>query len=278
VNYDTKKYPERWQRFKDFTYNQIEELMTDYGKIDILWLDGGWVRAFPSEEAERKAAERKVWNQDIDMARIAQMSRTHQPGLIVVDRTVAGPYENYRTPEQEVPDKPLPYPWETNMTMADIWAYKSDDLYKPTRQIIHILVDVVAKGGNYLLNVGPRPDGELPDEAYQRLEEIGRWMKINGEAIYGTRSIAPYRQDKVCYTSKKDGSLYGIYLADEGETLPPTLLLKGIRAEVKAKVSLLGVKGQCKWRQTDEGLLVNIPTAAGKNPALVYAWTIKIDK
>jgi alpha-L-fucosidase len=118
----------------------------------------------------------------------------------------------------------------------------------------------------------------LPDEAYQRLEEIGRWMKINGEAIYGTRAIAPYRQDKVCYTSKKDGSLYGIYLADEGETLPPTLLLKGIRAAAKSKVSLLGVKGQCKWRQTDEGLLVNIPAAARKNPALVYAWAIKIDK
>ena len=283
VNYNTRKYPERWQRFKDFTYNQIEELMTGYGNVDILWLDGSWVNAFPSEELERMAATRRIWNEDIDMARIAQMARSHQPGLIVVDRFAtyasgSDVYENYRTPEQQIPDNPLSYPWETCMTMTGSWAYRPDDIYKPTRQIIHMLVDIVAKGGNYLLNIGPGPDGDFNERAYQRLEEIGQWMNINNEAIYSTQVIAPYKQGKVCYTSKKDGALYGIYLADEGEAMPAEILLKGITAPKSAKITMLGVSGNCKWKQMDEGVAVTVPASARKSSLPSYAWTIKISK
>src|ERR1700754_838835 len=112
VNYDPKKYPERWQKFKDFTYNQIGELMTDYGKVDILWLDGGWVRPKSSIDTTVDWQRTINYDQDIDMAKIAKMGRANQPGLIVVDRTVTGQYENYTTPEQTVPDKPLDHPWE----------------------------------------------------------------------------------------------------------------------------------------------------------------------
>jgi alpha-L-fucosidase len=143
----------------------------------------------------------KQYNQDIDMPRIARMARKNQPGLIIVDRTVTGKFENYRTPEQHVPHEPLDYPWETCMTMAGSWSYSPNDRYKPTRQIIHLLVDIVAKGGNYLLNVGPGPDGTLAPDAIKRMEEIGDWMEINGEAIYGTRPIPPYKEGKTCLTS-----------------------------------------------------------------------------
>ena len=129
--------------------------MTGYGPVDILWLDGGQVR--PPQ-------------QDINMPRLAAMARSHQPGLIVVDRTVGGRYENYVTPEQEVPEKAQPYTWETCMTVATQWSYKPNDNCKSTRQLIHLLVNVVAKGGNFLLNVGPDPNGELPDPAGPRRE------------------------------------------------------------------------------------------------------------
>ena len=99
VNYKIKNHPWMWEKFCDFTYNQIKELMTGYGKVDIIWLDGGWV-----------APENR--NQDIKMDRIVEMAREHQPGLIVVDRWVGGKYENYRTPEQKIPEKPWNYPWE----------------------------------------------------------------------------------------------------------------------------------------------------------------------
>ncbi len=177
VNYRVDRYPERWERFRSFTAKQIEELMTGYGPVDILWLDGGWVR--PSN------------NQDIGMAGIAAMARSHQPGLIIADRTVGGRYENYKTPEQEIPAKPLDEPWETCMTMATQWSYKADDVYKPARELIRMLVEIVAKGGNFLLNIGPSPEGELPAESLKRLAEIGAWMKVNGQAIYGTRPIPP---------------------------------------------------------------------------------------
>ena len=216
VNYDIAEHPDRWQRFCDFTYNQIRELTHNYGKIDILWLDGGWIRPEWSVNEETEpwlGCYRRI--QDIDMGRIARMAREKNPGMIIVDRSVGGRYENYRTPEKQIPDTLLPYPWETCMTMGDSWSYVPGDNYKSTKTLIHMLCDVVAKGGNLLLNVGPDPDGNLPAEALQRMEEIGRWMDKNGYAIYGTRPLYPYSRDNHRYTQSKDGKhQYEITLTD----------------------------------------------------------------
>lgn len=271
VNYDITKYPDRWKQFRQYTYNQIEELMTGYGKIEILWLDGGWVR--PRKQSEKKAADvtaaetdGKVIKQDedIDMAGITAMARKHQPGLIVVDREVHGPFENYRTPEQKIPAKPLDYPWETCMTMANSWSYVPNDTYKPVDVLIHNLVDIIAKGGNYLLNVGPGPDGQLHDEAYTTMAAIGDWMKINGDAIYATKAVAPYKDGKVCFTRKKNGNVYAIYLLDKGEKLPATISFSGLKPVKGAKLTLLGAKDKLSWKATADGTQISIPAAIQK--------------
>ena len=160
VNYDPEKYPKRWQAFKDFTYNQIKELMSEYGKVDILWLDGGWVR--PLETVDRSVEWQRgiKTNQDIDMKHIAEMARGYQPGLLIVDRTVTGPYENYTTPEQEIPHELLPYPWESCITMGNSWSYVPNDHYKSAQKIVQMLIRIVSRGGNLLLNIGPGPDGD----------------------------------------------------------------------------------------------------------------------
>ncbi len=180
----------------------------------------------------------------------------------MVDRTVGGRYENYRTPEQEVPEKAMPYVWETCMTMATQWSYKPDDKYKSTRQLIHLLVNIVAKGGNFLVNVGPNADGELPEPALERMKEIGQWMRINGDAIYGTRPIPPYKVGQVCLT-KKGEKLYAICLAAEGQTaLPERIQIPPIKAAKSVK--LLGSKTAVEWTVTPEGLVRDCP--AGRSP------------
>lgn len=264
-SYDVSKYPERWKQFRQFTYNQIEELMTGYGNVDILWLDGGWVRPLSMQTKESLSwSKTPPQDQDINMPAIAAMARKHQPGLIVVDRSVHGPYENYRTPEQQIPAKPLDYPWETCMTMGASWSYVPDDQYKPVNTIIHNLVDIVAKGGNYLLNIGPGPDGSWHEDAYRKLDSIGGWVQRNGEAIYDTRSVAPYKSGKVCFTQKKDGTVYAIYLLDEGEAVPSEIRFSGFVPAKGAAMQLVGEKKKLGWKKVQEEIVVQVPAAYAK--------------
>ena len=166
VNYKIERHPEKWEAFKTYTHSQIGELMSNYGTIDILWLDGGWV-------SPRN-------NQDIDMPQIAAMARAKQPGLLVVDRTIHGKYENYQTPEQKIPEHQLPYPWESCVTLTTDWGWVKNPVYKTPNRIISILMEVVAKGGNLLLGVGPTAEGLIEQPTVKRLQEIGRWMQKMG--------------------------------------------------------------------------------------------------
>jgi len=276
TNYDTRKYPQRWQRFVDFTHKQIGELTSQYGPIDILWLDAGWVNPHSHPNA-LVGSDEVPWPQDIDMPGLATLARRNQPGLLVVDRAVGGKYEDYRTPEQQIPDHALPYPWETCMTMGDSWSYKPNDTYKSARELVHLLVDIVAKGGNFLLNVGPDGTGQLPATALQRMHDIGAWMKVNAGAIYASHAIAPYVEGKLRFTQMQDGSVNAIYLADEDETLPPaTFTLKSLQPAPDAQVQLLGASAPLTWTREGDISIVTIPQAARQQVAGAYAWTIHL--
>lgn len=278
VNYDPARYPERWQKFKDYTYNQIQELMTGYGRVDILWLDGGWVR--PKSTIDQTVDWQKTitYDQDIDMPKIATMARANQPGLIMVDRTVAGPYENYTTPEQTVPDKPLDHPWESCITMGNSWSYIPGDHYKTASQVISLLAKIVSRGGNLLMNIGPGPNGDWDPVAYDRLKQIGNWMQINGEGIYNSTSIAPYSEANIYYTkSDHSNTIYAFALSDKDEVVLPEQIrfhLQGI-GKVK-KVSLLGVNHKLKWKASNNEIVVNIPVNLQSGSGLLHAATFKI--
>ena len=207
VNYPVEKFPWRWEQFKKFTYNQINEILSRYGKVDILWLDGGWV-----------CEKRK---QDIDMPRIAAMARRNQPGIIVVDRTIHGPYENYQTPERTIPETQLDYPWESCIPLSDDWGYVKRPRWKSPEKVVNTLVEIVAKGGNLVLGVGPTPEGLIQPEAVERLKKIGDWMKRNGKALYNTTTTPHYNEGDVWFTASKDGKThYAVYMLQEGKSLP----------------------------------------------------------
>lgn len=296
-NYDIRKHPWRWNQFKNYTSNQIGELMNNYGSMDILWLDGGWVRPKETvnEEVLSWGARIPDWSQDINMPSIATMARKAQPGLLIVDRTVHGPYENYQTPEQRIPAEKLDHPWESCMTLANNWGFVPRDKFKTAATVIHNLVEVVAKGGSLLLGIGPKPDGTLPEEAILRMKEIGSWLDKNGEAIYNTRTVDNYRDSLVYFTqNKKTGMRYAI--ANLKETKPEhisfagklgsgsatviekplTIEWKGNAPKKNGAMKLLQTGQTVKWKQDGNKTIVSIPAAFWKNnleiPALAFAF------
>ena len=279
-NYDIRKFPWRWENFKNFTHRQVEELMSDYGSMDILWLDGGWVRPLETvnEEVRSWGAAIPAWSQDIDMPRLAAMARSHQPGLLVVDRTVHGPYENYLTPEQRVPEDPLPFPWESCITLGGAWGYVANDNYKPAAVVIQQLIDVVAKGGSLLLGIGPDAQGRFPDTVNARLQEIGRWMAANGEAIYETRSVENFKSGDTYFTRHKSGkNFYALTVLPEGR-VPSQISWEGHIPARVSKMILLETGQRLSWKVSDGRVVVTLPRDLGKKLASPAALAIRFEE
>ena len=251
VNYDIKQWPWRWNAFKKFVHAQTEELLSNYGKIDILWLDGGWVC--------------KKNQQDIDMPRIASRARELQPGLIIVDRTIHGPYENYQTPERTIPEKQLNYPWESCIPLSNDWGWVRHPAWKTSTKVINTLVEVVAKGGNLVLGVGPTAEGRIQPEAVSRLDSIGQWLQRYGQAIYNTVTTPYYNEGKLWFTVSKNGQQrYAVYALQDHEPLPKTL---SWQVHTPKSVMLLGTKKRLKMIKTHDGkVIVTLPTGMKTEP------------
>jgi len=169
---------------------QVKEILSNYGQVDILWWDT------PTDMTKERAEK--------FLPVIAKY-----PDLITNNRLGGGYNGDTETPEQFVPATGFPgRNWETCMTMNDTWGYKSkDNNWKSTKVIIQTLIDIVSKGGNYLLNVGPTSEGLVPQPSIERLAEVGKWMKINGEAIYGT-TASPFSYLPWGRCTQKGNKLY----------------------------------------------------------------------
>ena len=161
--------PDKWAGYRAFMLGQLDELLTGYGQVDIVWLDGEF------EHTEQE------WRFD----EIREFIRERQPDALVNDRCVG--HGDFVTPEQQLPMTPPERPWETCLTMNSSWGHRpQDDTWKSPALLLHTLIEAVSMGGNLLLNVGPTGDGEFPPEAVERLEALAGWLERNGESVHGT--------------------------------------------------------------------------------------------
>ena len=177
--------PAARRRFVDYTHGLIRELMTNYGKIDILWYDVSWPLDAEGWESEK----------------MNQMVFTLQPDIIVNNRNrLPG---DFSTPEQVIRAESGGRAWESCMTLNDSWGYqRADDNWKDPRTVIRNLIACARDGGNYLLNIGPQPDGGIPPESVRILTEVGKWMQRNGETIYASDVCQPHTSVYSNFTAK----------------------------------------------------------------------------
>jgi alpha-L-fucosidase len=276
-SYDITKHPDRWKNFVEYTQNQINEITTGYGKVDILWLDGCWV--MPLSAVTKDVAEfcKYPYDMDLNMKLIAERARAKQPGMLVVDRWVQGDYENYLTPEQNIPAKALPVPWESCITMGGAWGWVKNDRYKSSKECIQLLVNIIAKGGNLLLGIGPDGKGEFEPALIQNLAKTGKWLEANGEAIYETTPVEPYSEGKVAYTAKGDMTIYAIYMPGTYEKELPAYVMVRTKLAGKLKVSLLASKQNLSYQRFDDMIMVSIPGKLRSSLATQEAVVIKVE-
>lgn len=256
INYKKQQHPDWWQNYRKFTQNQLNELTTDYGNIDILWLDGGWITG-----------------DEIGLDTILVDARKRNPGMISVDRTIRGKNENYQTPEQGIPAKQLVIPWESCITLSHAWGWTPNAKFKSPNKVIGILSEIVAKGGCLALGVGPKADGTLQPEVVNTLLKIGSWLNKNGQAIYSTVNAAHYNDGKVWFTADKNGkTLYAIYALEDGEKTPKTITWT--ENKPKGKLVLLQSGKSVKYTVKGNQVTVTLPSGL-KNEPLAFKFNSK---
>lgn len=240
-NYKPENHPDWWKKFKTYACNQMTEITQDYGPVDIVWLDGG------------------LRMEDLGLDSVILQSRKKYPGMICVDRGQTGPWENYRTPEQNIPKEKLDYPWESCITLSTHhWSYHDPEDFKTPREVVNTLSEIVAKGGCLALGVGPSPDGVIDNRVVKILHQVGLWMRANGKAIYNTRATDTYNEGKTWFTADKNGkTLYAIYALADNDKLPVTITWKGNIPTGKMK--LLSNNKTLKYKVSGEEVTVTLP-------------------
>jgi alpha-L-fucosidase len=249
-----------WNDYIAFMKNQLTELLTNYGPIAGIWFDGYWDQTAP--EGAKDRSPKVDWHLNEIYALIHKL----QPQCMIGNNHHLTPFpgEDFQMFERDLPgenksglsfqkasDK---LPLETCETMNNSWGFNiKDDNYKTVPQIIHYIVNAAGRNANFLLNVGPMPNGIIQREFRDTLKAVGKWMKDNGESIYGTRGNIMLPQDWGVVTSKND-KVYVHILKDPKQA---SLLIEGISGKIKS-CSLLGKNRKVKFKQNKNGVTLNL--------------------
>lgn len=244
---------------------QLVELLTNYGKIDMIDLDM-WLGP-------------RVWP---ELRKTVLKLRQIQPNVMLRDRGI-GNYGDYFTPERVVPGskETTSKPWFTIYPLGTDFSYDPVAAnYKGTEWIVRNLADAVAKGGGLQVGVGPSAHGEFHPEAIRQMKDTGLWLKVNGEAIYATRprnGSSWFEDEAIRYTRSKDRRfVYAILTAWPGKQL----ILKGVRPAIGSRVTLLGSNAPLSWKfDSAQGAIITFPEnlQQANNRPCSYAWTLKFN-
>jgi alpha-L-fucosidase len=235
------------RRFVDYIHGQIHELLTNYGKIDVLWYDVAWPLDAQGWESEK----------------MNQMVYKLQPDIIVNNRNKL--YGDFGTPEQRIEAEKRA--WESCMTMNGSWGYqKTDDDWKTPKTVVRNLISCARDGGNYLLNIGPKADGAIPQESVQILSTVGKWMDRNGNSIYESDLCQPRRSSYASFT--RTGNTLYMHIHFWPGSNP---VIAGLMARVKS-ARLLATGQDVKFEQDRLRVrFLNLPANAPDNPVTTIA-------
>jgi alpha-L-fucosidase len=233
------------KRFIEYTHGLIRELMTNYGKIDILWYDGGM------------PLDAKGWEPE----RMNKMVFELQPDIVVNNRNLIP--GDFSTPEQRIVAAANGAAWESCMTLNESWGYDSaDDEWKSSGTIVRNLIKCASGGGNYLLNIGPKGDGSIPPESVRILTEVGQWLNTNGNTIYKSEHCQPWRPSYASFTRIGNTLFMHVYFWPGGD-----VSLSGLTAKVKS-AHFNKNKQEIKFTQdTYRVHLTGLPMEAPDSPA-----------
>ena len=240
------------RRFVEYIHGQVGELMTNYGKVDVLWYDVAW------------PLDAKGW----ESVEMNQMVRKLQPDIIINNRSKIA--EDFDTPEQRI-EASQNRPWESCMTLNDSWGYQSaDNNWKSPTTIIRNLITCARDGGNYLLNIGPRGDGSIPEDSTRVLSAVGDWMSKNGATIYDSdHPCQPRRGNYVSFT-RKGNTLYAHVHYWPGETVVIGNLMNRV-----SSVKMFATGQPVKFEQDD--FRVRLTGLPKKAPDLVTTFALECD-
>jgi alpha-L-fucosidase len=254
-----------FQKYREgYLKPQLKELLTDYGPISVLWFDGEWIEEWTEPQGKDMYNFVRNLKSDIIINNRVGKGRKGMQGM----NKGEGYAGDFGTPEQEIPATGIPgVDWESCMTMNDTWGYKSyDHNWKSTETLIRNLIDIASKGGNFLLNVGPTAMGEIPEASVIRLREMGDWLDINGDAIYGT-SASPIQEPSWGRYTKKSGKIFAhVFQWPEDGSLEVSVKDLSI-----TRTYLLSDKNQnpLKFKLTKKDLIVHLPENPPDNIASV---------
>ena len=247
--------PEFPEYYENYMKPQVGELLKNYGDIGVVWFDGDWISDYTTEMGKdlykyiRDIQPNTIVNNRVDKGGTGMDGMDNNPGEFAGD---------FGTPEQEIPDTGIDSDWEACMTMNGTWGYKpSDNKWKSSKDLIQKLVDIVSKGGNFLLNIGPDGFGRFPSESIRRLKAMGEWTKKNGEAVYGA-TASPYKKPKWGRYTQKDNVIYAHVF-----NWPKDGVLK-LNKEIKVKKAtvLTNPKTALTTIATSREVLVDVPMLA----------------